>query len=106
MSIEPIINLETGGYYEDHLIAKAFESLLAEFTSSLPQTFARDNWERARRIMQVEGRSTWVIVNSLRPFAKAQSSGKAVRERKTAEFILANRDEFPQLCRLIEKGLL
>lgn len=76
MSLEPVIDPATGQYTDDYLIAKAFEALRMRFRERLPQSFYGRNFERARLILKVEGRTSDAIVQSLLPFAEAQASPK------------------------------
>lgn len=102
----PVIDPTTGQYDDDSLIAKAFEALRVEFGNKLPPNFFGQQWERARLVLNVEGRSTANVFNAIRPFAVAQCSTTAIHERseqETAERLLP---EFPHMARMMKKGML
>ena len=93
------------GFTDDHIIGKAMQALRLEF-KDLPPSFVSSNWERARLILRVEGRDSMTVYNSLKPFAEAQSSPSAVRERRKAAIVEKFSGEFPHMTKMIEKGLI
>lgn len=73
MSFGQVIDLKTGALTDDYIIGKAMEALRMRFRERLPESFYGQNWERARLMLKVEGRST-DLVASLLPFAEAAAN--------------------------------
>lgn len=100
----PITN--EGAWTEDHLIAKAFESLRVSYGQRMNfQRFASENWERARLVLSVEGRNTQAVVNALTPFAEAQCSPEHLARAKRLESARRLASEYPHMARMIQKGM-
>jgi hypothetical protein len=100
------IDLETGTFTDDQIIGKAMEHLRIRFGSRLPESFYGNNWKRAKLVMQVEGRDSIKIINALLPFAEAHASPLAERDRSHEARCDAMESEYPNMVKLMRKGLL
>jgi len=110
MAFGHFIDPKTQQYTDDHLISKAMEALWMEFRERMTHDeflqFSGSNWERAKGILNVEGRDSLIVRNSLRPFAEGFISKPARQRRMRKEVAEKMRGQYPQMSRLIEKGLL